>query len=88
MSEHNTPLTSVAIYAFALDTLQPAVPNGSRARRAALTMPLGGLAMKQQDHEAHWDECEHDDARVSVSADRWCGEDERPRAARASDAAL
>jgi hypothetical protein len=70
------------------DTPQPAVPNGSRARRAALTMPLGGLAMKQQDHEPHWDECEHDDARVSVSADRWCGEDERPRAARASDAAL
>jgi hypothetical protein len=51
-------------------------------------MPLGGLAMKQQDHEAHWDECEHDDARVSVSVDRWCGEDERPGAVRASDAAL
>ncbi len=88
MSERNTPLTSVAIHAFALDTPQPAVPNGSRARRAALTMPSGGLAMKQQDHEPDWDECEHDDARVSVSADRWCGEDERPRAVRASDAAL
>jgi len=88
MSEHNTPLTSVAIHAFALDTPQPAVPNENRVRRAALTMPLGGLAMKQQDHEPHWEECEHDDARVSVSADRWCGEDERPRAARASDAAL